>query len=125
MTKNTISIKSPVDFEQTLSGIEATIKEMGLTLFSKIDHAKAAQQAGLEMQPTTLLLYGNPKAGTPLMQENILVGLELPLKTLVWVDTEGQTWMSYKDMDAIATMYELNTNPAINIIKNVLARLHQ
>lgn len=125
MTKNTISIKSPVDFEQTLSGIEATIKEMGLTLFSKIDHAKAAQQAGLEMQPTTLLLYGNPKAGTPLMQENILVGLELPLKTLVWMDTEGQTWMSYKDMDAIATMYELNTNPAINIIKNVLARLHQ
>lgn len=125
MTKNTISIKSPVDFEQTLSGIEATIKEMDLTLFSKIDHAKAAQQAGLEMQPTTLLLYGNPKAGTPLMQENILVGLELPLKTLVWMDTEGQTWMSYKDMDAIATMYELNTNPAINIIKNVLARLHQ
>jgi len=84
---------------------EVTAK--GLTIFARIDHAAGAAQVGLPLRPTELLIFGNAKAGTPLMQSNQEVGIDLPLKMLVWEDAAGKTWLSYSDPRWIAKRHEL------------------
>ena len=69
----------------------------GLAILAHIDHAGAAAEAGMELRPTDLLIFGNPKGGTPLMQANQTMGIDLPLKALVWQDQDGKTWLGYND----------------------------
>src|SRR5262249_18534229 len=69
----------------------------GLTVFARIDHAAGAAEVGLSLPPTWLLIFGNAKAGTPLMQSAQTIGIDLPLKALVWQDASGKTWLSYND----------------------------
>ena len=80
---------------ETAARLEAQIAAHGLTLFARIDHAAGAAEAGLELRPTLLLIFGNAKGGTPLMQAAQTIGIDLPLKFLVWQDEAGTTRIAY------------------------------
>src|SRR5271168_3726007 len=82
---------------ETVSRFEAALKDKGMTLFARIDHAAGATEAGLSLRPTTLLIFGNAKAGTPLMQADQTIGIDLPLRALVWQDAAGKTFLSYNE----------------------------
>jgi len=79
----------------------AALKEKGITLVARVNHAGAAKQAGMELRPTELLVFGNPKLGTPLMQSDQTVGIDLPLKVLVWQDARGNVWVGYDSPKSI------------------------
>ena len=81
--------------KETMNRFEADVKAKGMTVFARIDHAAGAAAAGLPLRPTELLIFGNAKGGTPLMQSNQTIGIDLPLKALVWQDGSGKTWLSY------------------------------
>jgi uncharacterized protein (DUF302 family) len=83
--------------EETLDRLAAAVTERGMIILARIDHAAAAAQAGLELRPTTVLIFGSPKAGTPLMQAAQTMGIDLPLKALVWQDADGRPWLAYDD----------------------------
>src|SRR6202047_3913465 len=100
----------PSDFgpKETMDRLEAEIKAVGMTVFARVDHAAGAAAAGLPLRPTELLMFGNAKAGTPLMQSVQTIGLDLPLKALVWQDASGNTWLSYNDPDWLANRHGLS-----------------
>lgn len=81
--------------DDTVSKIEETLRAKGVKLFALIDHSGEAEEAGLSLRPTKLLIFGNPKAGTPLMVASPTSAIDLPLKILVWEDDEGRTQISY------------------------------
>lgn len=81
---------SPYSVGETLDRLEAVLREKGVTVFARIDHSAGAKDAGLTLRPTQLLIFGNPKAGTPLMQAAPTIGLDLPLKVLAWEDDAGK-----------------------------------
>ena len=87
---------------ETINRIEAEIKARGMNVFGRIDHAASAAEAGLTLRPTEVILFGNPRSGTPLMQANQTIGIDLPLKALVWQDAAGNTWVSYNEPDWLA-----------------------
>jgi uncharacterized protein (DUF302 family) len=107
--------------------LEAEIKGMGLTVFAHIDHAAGATVAGLSLRPTDLLIFGNAKGGTPLMQAGQTIGVDLPLKILVWEDAAGRTWLSYNDPHWLAKRHgiEATTATPVNGLANALANLAQ
>ena len=90
------------DAKATMDRLEAEVKAKGLTVFARIDHAAGAAEVGLSLRPTDLLIFGNAKGGTPLMQTDQTVGIDLPLKALVWQDASSDTWLSYNDPSWIA-----------------------
>jgi uncharacterized protein (DUF302 family) len=92
-----ITLQSHYGPTETLRRLEAAVKARGFTVFAHIDHAAGAAEVGLMLRPTDLLIFGNPKGGTPLMQSLQTVGIDLPLKALVWQDERGTTWLSYND----------------------------
>lgn len=83
--------------EDTLQRLEALLKQKGVALFARIDHSAEAAKVGLKMRPTKLLIFGSPKAGTPLMQASPTAAIDLPLKALFWQDAEGKVWLTYND----------------------------
>jgi uncharacterized protein (DUF302 family) len=91
------TLVSACSFEETLARIEAALGDRNITLFARIDHAAGALAAGLDLRPTTVLIFGNPRAGTPLMRQRREIGLELPLKMLVWEDDAGIVRLSYDE----------------------------
>jgi uncharacterized protein (DUF302 family) len=90
---------SPHSFEQTVQRLEKIIEARGLVMFAKIDHADAAQKAGLTLRPTQVLIFGNPKGGTPLMQAAPTVAIDLPLKALVWQGDDGKVRVAVNAAD--------------------------
>ena len=92
-----ISKRSGFGPEETMQRLEAEVKAKGLTVFAHVDHAAGATAVGLSLRPTDLLIFGNAKGGTPLMQAVQSIGIDLPLKALVWQDADGVTWVSYND----------------------------
>jgi uncharacterized protein (DUF302 family) len=92
-----ISLKSAHSVSATLDKLEALLKEKGMNVFARINHAEGAAKADLELRPTELLLFGNPKVGTPLMQCSQSTAIDLPQKALAWEDESGQVWLSYND----------------------------
>jgi uncharacterized protein (DUF302 family) len=92
-----ITIESRFGPEETMNRFEAEVRTRGLTVFAHIDHAAGATAVGLPLRPTELLIFGNAKTGTPLMQSAQTFGIDLPLKALVWQDASGTTWLSYND----------------------------
>jgi len=92
-----ITIASSYGPQDTMSRLEAEVRAKGLTVFAHVDHAAGAAAAGLPLRPTDLLIFGNAKGGTPLMQAVQTMGIDLPLKVLVWQDAAGRTWLSYND----------------------------
>ena len=91
------NVKSDYSVEQTANKMAAVLEEKGMTIFSRINHSAAAQKVGLELRDTILLIFGNPKAGTLLMQCQQTVAIALPLKALIWQDEKDQVWISYSD----------------------------
>jgi uncharacterized protein (DUF302 family) len=84
---------------ETLERLETIVQAKGLTILARIDHSGDAANAGLKMQPTKLLIFGNAKSGTPLMIASPSAAIDLPLKALVWQDDDGQVWLSYNSPD--------------------------
>jgi len=92
-----ITIQSRYTPKETMQRLEAGVKAKGMTVFAHIDHAAGAAEVGMALRPTDLLIFGSPKGGTPLMQSVQAIGIDLPLKALVWQDEAGTTWLSYND----------------------------
>jgi uncharacterized protein (DUF302 family) len=89
----------PSDFgpEEMMKQLEAEIKAHSLGIFARVNHAALAAETGLMLRPTEVILFGNPRGGTPLMQASQTIGIDLPLKALVWQDASGKTWISYNE----------------------------
>jgi uncharacterized protein (DUF302 family) len=83
--------------KETMDRLAAAVAERGMTVLARIDHAAAAAKAGMSLGATEVLIFGNPKAGTPLMQAAQTMGIDLPLKALVWQDEADRTWLGYDD----------------------------
>jgi len=103
-----ITIASAYSVKETTEKFIETIKTKGLTVFARIDHAANASNQGLTLRPTELVIFGNPKAGTPLMQDNQTSGIDLPLKVLIWEDENGKVWLTYNDTQWIASRHGLS-----------------
>ena len=88
--------------KETMDRLEAAVKARGMTVFARVDHAAGAQAVGLPLRPTQMLIFGNPRAGTPLMQAQQTVGLDLPLRGLAREDEEGKAWLTYNDPSYLA-----------------------
>ncbi|MEY2541212.1 MAG: hypothetical protein QOI22_814 [Verrucomicrobiota bacterium] len=97
-----LSIRSRFGPKETMDRLEAEIRTQGMKVFARIDHAAGASEAGLELRPTQVIIFGNARGGTPLMQSAQTVGIDLPLKALVWEDASGTTWLSYNEPSWIA-----------------------
>ncbi|SLN54669.1 camphor resistance protein CrcB [Roseovarius litorisediminis] len=92
-----IKVKAAGDVATTMDALEAAVTGAGATVFARVDHAAGAKKVGMELAPEQVLIFGNPKLGTPAIQDNPLAGLFLPLKVLVYQDGAGQTWLAYED----------------------------
>ncbi len=101
------TIPSSYGAKETMDRLEAEIKAKGMVAFARIDHAAGAAQVGLPLRPTELLVFGGAKAGTPLMQSNQSIGIDLPLKALVWQDANGKVWLSYNEPSWLAKRHGL------------------
>jgi len=101
------TIRSSYGPKDTMNRLEAEVKAKGMTVFARIDHAAGAAAVGLSLRPTELLIFGNAKGGTPLMQSIQTIGIDLPLKALVWQDASGNTWLSYNDPSWLAKRHGL------------------
>jgi len=97
-----VTVRSDFGPADTVNRLEAAVRARGLTVFAHIDHAAGAAQVGLALRPTDLLIFGNAKGGTPLMQVAQTIGIDLPLRALVWQDESGTAWLSYDDPVRIA-----------------------
>lgn len=122
-----ITVSSAYSVEETVSRFEAALKAHNVTLFAKIDHAAAAAEAGMTLRPTLLLMFGSPHAGTPLMQLNQEIGLDLPMKALIWQDADGKAWLSFNDPAWLAERHRLGdaAAEAVAALEKGLAALAQ
>jgi len=102
-----VTVVSAVPFDSTLARLERAAVAKGLTVAAKIDHAAAAKRAGLTLRPTTLVIAGNPAAGTPLMLADQTMAVELPLRFLVWQGEDGKARVSYDPIKAVAARHKL------------------
>ena len=100
-----ISQKSHYEPTETMRRLEAAVSRRGLTIFARVDDAAGAASVDLSLRPTDLLIFGNAKGGTPVMQAAQTAGIDLPLKALVWQDADGITWLSYNDPAWIAARH--------------------
>jgi uncharacterized protein (DUF302 family) len=100
-----ILLPSSHDANATMDRLVASVTAHGLHVFARIDHAGAAQQAGLTLRPTEVLIFGDPKGGTLLMQAAQSIGIDLPLKVLVWEDEAGKCWIGYNDPHWLAARH--------------------
>jgi uncharacterized protein (DUF302 family) len=113
--KGVASKLSPYSVADTTRRLEGAARSKGLTIFARIDHTGGARSVGLTMQDEELLVLGNPRAGTPLMVARPLIGLDLPLRVLVWRDPEGRVWVSYEESAFIAQRFGLPSGLEQNI----------
>ncbi len=95
LSKGIVDIPSNHTVDQTVQRLKGILEAKGVTLFALVDHSGEAEKAGMKMLPTKLLIFGSPKAGTPLMLASPSIAIDLPLKILVWEDGGGKAWISY------------------------------
>ena len=116
------TMRSRFDHKETLNRLDAAIKAQGMTVFARIDHAAGAAEAGLKLAPTALIIFGNARGGTPLMQSVQTIGIDLPLKALVWEDASGTTWLSYNEPSWIAQRHGVaNAEPVVSKMSAALS----
>ena len=99
------SYRSSYSVAVTLDRLESAVREKGMQVFARIDHAAGAGKVDMTLRPTELLIFGNPKVGTRLMQESQTAGLDLPLKALAWEDADGQVWLTLNTAEYLATRH--------------------
>jgi uncharacterized protein (DUF302 family) len=98
--------------KETMDRLQTEVRTHGMNIFARIDHAAGAREAGLELRPTEVIIFGNARGGTPLMQLSQTAGIDLPLKALVWQDATGKTWISYSEPNWIARRHGLTNADA-------------
>ncbi|PLY15665.1 MAG: hypothetical protein C0631_05930 [Sedimenticola sp.] len=117
-----VNIKSQHDVKTTADRLENALKTKGMTVFTRINHAEAARKIGKALRPTELVIFGNPKVGTPLMQCGQSVAIDLPQKALIWEDEAGQVWLSYNDPKYLAGRHQIDgCGEVLTKIENALA----
>jgi uncharacterized protein (DUF302 family) len=104
------TVESAYPVRETIKRLISIIESKGMNVFGRIDHADNAIKQGLALRPTELIIFGNPKAGTLLMHDNQISGIDLPLKALAWEDEHGKTWLTYNDTSWIAHRHGLSKN---------------
>jgi uncharacterized protein (DUF302 family) len=110
--------------KETMDRVETEIGERGMNVFARIDHAAGAAEVGLTLRPTELIIFGNARGGTPLMQSVQTVGIDLPLKLLVWEDAAGKTWISYNEPAWIAQRHHVSDGqPIVNKMADLLSAI--
>jgi uncharacterized protein (DUF302 family) len=117
-----ITLRSAFDPKETMARLEAEIRARGMTVFAHIDHAAGATATGMTLRPTDLLIFGAAKGGTPLMQAVQTIGIDLPLKALVWQDEAGATFLSYNDPAYLAHRHGLGeaAKPVVEAMSRAL-----
>lgn len=120
-----VSVKSPHGPEETMNRLEAELAAKGMTVFARIDHAAGAEAVGLPLQPTELLIFGNARGGTPLIQAAQTIGVELPLRVLVWQDALRDTWLTYNDPRWLARRHGVGRKAvgAVGVMATMLGNL--
>jgi len=93
--------------DETMQRLESLLIDRGITIFARVDHSGEAEKVGLQMRPTKLLIFGSPRAGTPLMQAAPTVAIDLPLKALFWQDAEGRAWLTYNDPSYLLARHDV------------------
>ena len=118
-----ISVKSTHDVKTTADRLEGLPKQKGMKVFIRINHAQGAQKIGKELRPTELIIFGNPKVGTPLMQCAQSVAIDLPQKALIWQNAQGQVWLSYNDPNYLVERHGIEgCGEVINKVKGALGK---
>lgn len=117
------AVKSPFASKDTMDRFEKIAKQRGLTIFARVDHAAGAAKVGKTLRPTEVLIFGNPKGGTPLMECAQSAGIDLPLKVLVWQDAQGQVWLGYNDPAYLAKRHGAVQCPAVGDLTKALTGL--
>jgi uncharacterized protein (DUF302 family) len=110
-----ISIASKHTVDETLSNLQSALAEKKITVFAVIDHSGEAEKVGMHMPPTKLVIFGNPKGGTPLMLASPSIAIDLPLKILIWQDGDGHVWVSYNSPEYLMQRHSLPGNLLANI----------
>jgi len=119
--------KSTFGPKETMDRLVAAGTGRGMAVLARIDHAAAAAKVGMALRPTEVLIFGNPRAGTPLMQASQTLGIDLPLRALVWQDEAGATWLGYNDPQWLARRHgpQLGSEPALQPMLYALAAVAQ
>ncbi|MBK1721243.1 DUF302 domain-containing protein [Thiocystis violacea] len=120
-----LTVKSPYSAKATMDRLEQIVTERGLKVFARIDHAAGAAAVGKSLRPTELIIFGNPKGGTPFMACAQTVGIDLPLKALVWEDAQGQVWLGYEDPVYIAQRHGVPDCPVVETLGQALSGVAQ
>jgi len=115
--KGMVHVPSKYTVPDTLQRLKSVVTSHGLTIFARIDFSGDAAKVGLQMRPTQLLIFGNPKAGTPLMIASPSIAIDLPLKALAWQDATGRIWLSYNTPEYLKERHELPDK----LVKNISA----
>jgi len=115
--------ESQFSVAETMARIEQTLKKMEIPVFAKFDHGKNAEEVGLELRPNQVIVFGSPKVGTKLMQDNPSISLELPLKISVWEDKNGSVWATFPQMKMMAAEYGLDGEPVIGKMQELLQKI--
>jgi uncharacterized protein (DUF302 family) len=124
ITQGLTSLRSSFDPKETMDRLEAEIRAKGMKVFARIDHAAGAAEVGLTLAPTELIIFGNARGGTPLMQASQTAGIDLPLKALVWQDAAGKTWLSYNEPRWIAQRHSVaNAEQVVSKLAAALSAL--
>jgi uncharacterized protein (DUF302 family) len=125
MTDGLVTLPSNYPVPDTIDRLRDAVTAAGLQVFARVDHAAGARAAGLELRPTELLMFGNARGGTLLMQDKQAAGIDLPLKALAWADEDGQTWLSYNDPGWIAERHGLGESSAaaVQTLRGAIANL--
>ncbi len=118
-----IAVKSPHSAKDTMNRFEEIAKQRGLNVFARVDHAAGAARINKALRPTEVLIFGNPQGGTPFMECAQAVGIDLPLKALVWEDASSQVWLGYNDPAWLAKRHGVADCPAVGNLSKALAGL--
>jgi uncharacterized protein (DUF302 family) len=110
-----VHLRSPYSVAETLKRLEGVLQTRHLRVFARVDHSGEAEKVGLKMRPTQLIIFGSPKSGTPLMVASPTLAIDLPLKALVWEDTDGKVWLSYNSPDYLKRRHEIPDE----LVKNI------
>ena len=117
-----IDVKSSYGVQETGDRLERVLDEKGMTLFNRVKHSEAAEDVGVELRDTELFIFGNPNVGSPLMKCQQSVAIDLPQKALIWMDSSGDTWISYNDPRYLEKRHDIsNCEDIISTIETALA----
>ena len=115
MNRGIVDVPSPYSVPETLQHLTAILQQKGLAVFALVDHSGEAEKVGLKMRPTQLLIFGSPKAGTPLMLAAASLAIDLPLKALAWEDGNGKVWLSYNSPEYLRDRHAIPEE----LVKNI------